>query len=359
MPKTLKSPIFRLQQEEIDFLTRVPEGKDKEETEKDIHRTGGLFINGSPIYEQGKKIDGRDDFNFGEAQQAFQEKFTDSGVNSEEANYFSHLMTHLCTQTFYAVPSIIVSKQASEKLLDHFVSLMDHVARLNLKTNNTVSLLEVEVPFNLSTINDYSDKPEIQAKRTIKYSFFADKTMQVSMDNPNDKYHEFFKTFFTKLLCVDKKNDPYNLLSSDVGLFIDKFFASKDYNATTLARLVEEGLRSGKIKGNLSDGIYERLSDPAKAKIDEIAQELERRNQTNGLFDGIILTIKDLINIVLNFIATIFGYGVSNQEFEEFKAAMFKSEENKDVAEEKTNKFAAQIEAARENKSARIPEMVF
>jgi hypothetical protein len=209
------------------------------------------------------------------------------------------------------------------------------------------------------TLHIGDNKHEYAGTRTIKYSFFADKTMQVSMDNPNDKCHEFFKTFFTKLLYVDKQNDPYNLLSSDIGLFIESMSFTKDYNSTTLARLIEEGLRSGKIEGNLSDGIYDRLSYQAKAKIDEIAKELERRNQANGFFDGIILTIKDWINIAVNCFATIFGYGVNNQEFKEFTAAMFKSEDQKGASK---NTFAEKVEAARTNKSPSlvgIPEMVF
>ncbi len=362
MLKTLKSSVFKLKQEEIDFLTKVPEGGNKSQTEVDIHRTGGLFINRSPIYDEGKKIDGRDNLKFEEAQKAFQKKFTDSGVNQEEANYFSHLMTHLCTQTFYTVPwgtAMFTDPENFSASIN--ASGFGHFYQLKLITENgKPSHLDSEFTLHIG-----DNKYEYAGTRTIKYSFFADKTMQVSMDNPNDKCHEFFKTFFTKLLCVDKKtfliekpehHVAYNVLSSDIGLFIESMSFTKDYNSTTLARLIEEGLRSGKIEGNLSEGIYDRLSDQAKAKIDEIAKELERRNQANGFVDEVILTIKDWINIAVNFFATIFGYGVNNQEFKEFTEAMFKSEDQKGAS---INTFAAQIEAARTNKSPRIPEVVF
>lgn len=138
----------------------------------------------------------------------------------ETREYFAGLMTHLTDQTFIAFfPQGLYDPLIEEGLLPRAADY-----KCNLITDAIKPRLEVGYTLNVAQ----RDNPEQEAaKRTVICTFYADKTIQLSMEQVQDDYAKVWTDAFENLTSMseDKKkaalqnsyipNDPYSVIAMD------------------------------------------------------------------------------------------------------------------------------------------------
>ncbi len=218
-------PRVRLQDKEIKFFSRnFATEDDIEQCLKDSSRTL-LFINESPLKPFGKTTEeltklttslqettnttivaqkqNQKKFMEGLVKN-FKDQFDQQAVSDKISEYFSKLMLHYMNQTLFSTPSIMMDKIPRD---DQNSGLAQSIRRCRLITTDSQNP-HMDFEWDITYKTAEPDEPEVT--RTIKYSFFPDQTMQMSMDNPNDKLQAYFENIFIALNSGDKNVDISN-----------------------------------------------------------------------------------------------------------------------------------------------------
>ncbi len=367
---TLYSTREAIRPEIVDFLSKAPEGQDREQCEKDIYRTQ-LYI-GSYKFTNNTEI--RFELAQNQIAEVIKEKFPE--ISPENKEYFSNLMPHLCHQSLPALPLQCLKEldlhggELSMPIAESLSQMLyDTEERTNMKVQHSIKCEEDKVVFSYRTPLFYGTTEDPKyATRTIKYTFYPDKTMQMSMENPRDdmevqgeKYFVFLtsmtpdqfvaiqdkaledykKTTNRSVAEIKEAKDkleklwncesPYNLLAMNCDqeqcrrvTAIEKL---RKANPETMARLVSQYIKNSNVKDlDIPQDIYEKLSPETQNNIKNIATKLQERVKKNE----IILVIEDLINIVINYFLSIMQFKsvVTPQEFDEFCSGNQKNEES-------------------------------
>jgi hypothetical protein len=348
----------KIPENHLEFLSKAPGTINrydyKTACEKDINRTGRLIIGASNLRSEFAPHDSEyakssDKFEY--ARNKIEKEAKNLGIRDEDAKYFSYLMTNLCSQGFAFIPLATLAPKLSIAQNETQYSALINKGTLGqtLKSEYSIKIVKDKVIYLFKTPFFYGTEDEPKyVLRTVNYTFYPDKTMQMSMDNPHDEMEEKGKEYFTFLTSMStenlkellgnnyKENDPYNLLAMDchqkkceIVTAVEKLSKANPY---TMARLIHKYIENN---GNgildISNDMNDKLSEEAQRNINKITKALEERLRENG----IILALEDLCNIVLNFFLKIFQSfewelgksAVGTKEFDEFCAKLYSEKE--------------------------------
>ncbi len=210
----------------LDFLSKVPDDKNKTQCEKDILRNHGSYV-GNDDLEELKK----DSTTFEQAQKLIaskaKEKFPE--MQDEDITYLSYLMTNIHSQGFCSIPDTVLKTffpSANNNILipSFYEKYVDGEEKPI--TKYLITFEEGRVVFKFSTPCFYGTEDEPKCiMRTVNYIFYPDKTIQMSMCNPKDDIEENCKQYFCSLTSMSnenlqqlldrnyKENNPFNVLS--------------------------------------------------------------------------------------------------------------------------------------------------
>ena len=393
--KILYSTRKKISENYLNFLENVPgfiDGKNyKKECELDVDRRGikGLMIEEKDVGAEFQTRDAeyknsQDKFEF--ARNRIEAEAKNIGVSNENAKYFSFLMINLCAQGFYALPLIALSKKYPELYnRDGFINAGEEQQKI-VRNNYDGYTLKLEnnklvVEFNFYVYSVENNNPH-HGERTLSYTFYPDKTMQISMDNPIDWCHDKLIEYFQDLASMSdenlrslygasyKENHPYDFLAMNcdqekckivtrlVALGknpeaiknkeIDQIYAIERLskaNPYTVARLVHNYMKdNGENNLDLSNDLYEKLSEEAKENIKKIANEIKDRIDNR---DSLELAFNDLINIIVDCFLSILKFfglelgesAVFSKEFDDFCKKLYS---NESLAEDQQSYFTQQ-----------------
>ncbi len=131
-----------------------------------------------------------------------------------------------------------------------------------------------------------------------------------------------------------------------VALRVNTFF-TENIDSSRIARIIESGIKSGKIKNDkyIDIAIFDALDNTTKLKLNEIALELEKRANTNG----VILHIKDCIDMVVNFFMQLFGNSVDSEKvYENMKLLLASNNIQQDANNSFVNAINNRVEVSKD-----------
>ena|GEM_PF-6699295 len=334
----------------LNYLSNVPEEENKEQCERDIHRTTVNFGSQKDITGQQEQ---QIPFEDAQAKIANTAKKQWPDMNEHDISYLSHLALNLCHQNFFISPTFILQHNR------FFISEIAAALKTKGKINNEQNLSDRTIDLQRDHLKliwkpwfvygTESDPKVVQ--RTITWTFFPDKTMQISMDNPIDGHEDVCKDYFKALVTREALrelvrvenigrqeqldiNDPFNALIMDcnwekceifsklvepnadlsqmdhqsISQKVEKIYQIENLskaNPYTVARLISTYMKKNpNVELKSEDSIYNMLSEEAKGNLEKIAQELNKRLDN----EGISVKIHDVIDIVVNFLLKLANY---------------------------------------------------
>lgn len=283
---------------------------------------------------------------------AAREAFPNTSEN--DISYLSHLAVNLCNQGFMAAPTtILYYKELYDPAIVSIIPSSDPKCNLD---DRTIDLQRDHLKLIWKPWFFYGteDDPKV-IQRTITWTFFPDKTMQLSMDNPIDRHEAVCKDYFKALVTrgawgelvsienIDRAqknqertdiNDPLNELVMDcnwerceifsklvepnadlsqidhqsISQKVEKIYQIENLskaNPYTIARLISTYMKKNpNVELKSEEAIYNMLSEEAKENLKKIVQELNKRLDNEGIF----LKIRDIIDFVINFLLKLANY---------------------------------------------------
>ncbi len=223
---------------------------------------------------------------------------------------------------------------------------------------------KAHVEFSL-IFQKYHKNAQTPSENAIKLQWLFDSEGNVKLNMSGKKSIDYYKLYeyLHTTEPYDSKNTGDSLLRQNSPIALKKLETAKsinelltnNYRSTTIAKLIDQDIKARLIDkgikdecgfGNkiLSDDIYNLLGGDAQAKLNEIAAELKKRQQSHE----IILTIKDCIDYVINFLATFVGWGVTTKQFQKFDELILR---DADDNQEYDNRFTKQLRDTRANKA--------